>query len=154
MTLESLGPNSRQAGLIESACRSPTRLTDASASSRAVFSESDRRFVDCSGSNGGPFKALSTVGRSSCRDSKGPRWIQPPGSLQKTDNLVVSAYRLARYRGMKGRYSCYEHLECRVRTSFNLAVPAERTEPPLNVRGRGVFTTIEAPSGETDHLRA
>ncbi len=61
-----------------SACRSPTRLTDASASSRAVFSESDRRFVDCSGSKGGPFKALSTVGRS------GPRgWIQPPGSLQK-----------------------------------------------------------------------
>ncbi len=52
-TLESLGPNSRQAGLIESACRSPTRLTDASASSRAVFSESDRRFVDCSGSKGG-----------------------------------------------------------------------------------------------------
>ncbi len=41
-----------------------TRLTDASASSRAVFSESDRRSVDCSGSKGGPFKALSTVGRS------------------------------------------------------------------------------------------
>ncbi len=57
-------PNSRQVGLIESACRSPTRLTDASASSGAVFSESDRRFVDCSGSKGGPFKALSTVGRS------------------------------------------------------------------------------------------
>ncbi len=31
MTLESLGPNSRQAGLTERACRSPTRLTDASA---------------------------------------------------------------------------------------------------------------------------
>ncbi len=59
-----LDPNSRQAGLVESACRSPTRLTDASASSRAVFSESDRRSVDCSGSKGGPFKALSTVGRS------------------------------------------------------------------------------------------
>ncbi len=41
-----------------------TRLTGASASSRAVFSGSDRRSVDCSGSKGGPFKALSTVGRS------------------------------------------------------------------------------------------
>ncbi len=37
MTLESLGTNSRQAGLTEGACRSPTHLTDASANSRAVF---------------------------------------------------------------------------------------------------------------------
>ncbi len=62
MTLKSLGPNSRQAGLMEMACRSPTRLTGASANSRAVFNESDLRLVDCNGSNGGPFKALSTVG--------------------------------------------------------------------------------------------
>ncbi len=64
MTLKSLGPNSRQAGLMEMACRSPTRLTGASANSRAVFNESDLRLVDCNGSNGGPFKALSTVGKS------------------------------------------------------------------------------------------
>ncbi len=50
-------PEFQAAGLIESACRSPTRLTDASASRRAVFSESDRKFVDCSGTKGGPFKA-------------------------------------------------------------------------------------------------
>ncbi len=37
MTLESLGLSSKQAGLTERACRSPTRLTDASANSRAVF---------------------------------------------------------------------------------------------------------------------
>ncbi len=37
--MESLGPNSRQAGLTERACRSPTRLTNVSASSRAVFNE-------------------------------------------------------------------------------------------------------------------
>ncbi len=62
--MESLGPNSRQAGLTERACRSPTRLTDASANSRAVLNECDLRLVDCNGSNGGPFKALSTVGKS------------------------------------------------------------------------------------------
>ncbi len=35
MTLESLGPNSRQEGLTESACRFPIRFTDANAKSRA-----------------------------------------------------------------------------------------------------------------------
>ncbi len=64
MTLESLGPKSRQAGLTERACRSPTRLTDANANSREVFSESTLRLEDCNGSNGGPFRALSTVGKS------------------------------------------------------------------------------------------
>ncbi len=54
-------PNSRQAGLTERACRSPTRLTNANANSRAVFSESTLRLEDCNGSNGGPFTALSTV---------------------------------------------------------------------------------------------
>ncbi len=62
--MESLGPNSRQAGLTERACRSPTRLTDASANSRAVFNESTLRLEDCNGSNGGPFRGLSTVGKS------------------------------------------------------------------------------------------
>ncbi len=64
MTLESLGLNSRQAGLMERACRSPSRLTDGSASSRAVFNESALWLVDCNGSNGGPFRAFSTVGKS------------------------------------------------------------------------------------------
>ncbi len=47
-----VGPNSRQTGLTERACRSPTRLTDASANSRAVFNESTLRLEDCNGSNG------------------------------------------------------------------------------------------------------
>ncbi len=38
--------------------------TNASASSRAVFNESAPRLVDCNDSNGGPFRALSTVGKS------------------------------------------------------------------------------------------
>ncbi|XP_016409014.1 E3 ubiquitin-protein ligase LRSAM1-like [Sinocyclocheilus rhinocerous] len=63
-TLESLGPNSRQAGLIESACMQVPRFTDASARSRAAFSDSDLMLADCSGSNAGPFRVLSTVGRS------------------------------------------------------------------------------------------
>ncbi len=62
--MESLGPNSRQAGVTERACRSPTHSTVISASSRAVFNESVWRLEDCNGSNGGPFRALSTVGKS------------------------------------------------------------------------------------------
>ncbi len=53
-----------QAGLTERACRSPTRLTDACANSRAFFNESTLRLEDCNGSNGGPFRALSMVGKS------------------------------------------------------------------------------------------
>ncbi len=55
---------SRQAGLAERACRSPTCLTDASASCWAVFNKSALRLEDCNDSNGGPFGALSTVGKS------------------------------------------------------------------------------------------
>ncbi len=62
-TLESLGPNSRQAGLMERACKSPTRFTVANANSRKVLNERDLRLVDYNGSNGGHFKALSTVGK-------------------------------------------------------------------------------------------
>ncbi len=64
ITLESLGPNSRQAGLMERTCRSPTRLTNASVSSRPFFNESSLRLMDCNGTNGGPFRAFSTVGKS------------------------------------------------------------------------------------------
>ncbi len=53
-----------QAGLTERACRSPTRLTNASTNSRAVFNESTLMLEDCNGSNGGPFGALGTVGMS------------------------------------------------------------------------------------------
>ncbi len=56
--MESLGPNSRKAGLMERAWRSPTRLTDASANSRAVLNESALRLVDCNGSNGGLSRPL------------------------------------------------------------------------------------------------
>ncbi len=49
---------------MERVCRSPSRLTDGSASSRAVFNESALGLVDCNGSNGGPFRAFSTVGKS------------------------------------------------------------------------------------------
>ncbi len=45
--MESLSPNSRQAGLTKRACRSPTRLIDASAKNRAVFNESALRLKDC-----------------------------------------------------------------------------------------------------------
>ncbi len=62
--MESLDPNSRQTGLTERACRFPARLTDASANSRAVSNKSTLRLEDCNGSNGGPFRALSTVGKS------------------------------------------------------------------------------------------
>ncbi len=75
--MESLGPNSRQAGLTERACRSPTRLTDASANSRAVFNESTLRLEDCNGSNGGHFRALSTVGKSQGGTVRG---IHSPGA--------------------------------------------------------------------------
>ncbi len=61
--MESLGPNSREAGLMERACRSPTWLTDASANSRAVLNESTLRLDNHNGSNGGPFRALNTVGK-------------------------------------------------------------------------------------------
>ncbi len=53
------GPNSRQTGLTERACRSPTRLTDASANSRAGFNESTLRLEDWNGTN-----RVSTVGKS------------------------------------------------------------------------------------------
>ncbi len=49
---------------MERAGKTHTRLTDASANSRAVLNESALRLMDCNGSNGGPFKALSTVGKS------------------------------------------------------------------------------------------
>ncbi len=58
MTLESLSPNSRQAGLMERACRSPTRLTDASDNSRAVLNKSDLRQVDCNVQTGGLSRPL------------------------------------------------------------------------------------------------
>ncbi len=58
-------------GLTESACKSHIRLTDASASSRAVFRDRDHRSTDCSGSKGGPFRALRIVGRSQVGIVKG-----------------------------------------------------------------------------------
>uniref|UniRef100_A0A673HHF8 Double-strand break repair protein MRE11 n=1 Tax=Sinocyclocheilus rhinocerous TaxID=307959 RepID=A0A673HHF8_9TELE len=54
----------KQVGLTESTCRSPIRFTDANASSRAVFSIRGQRSTDSSGSKGGLFRALNTVGRS------------------------------------------------------------------------------------------
>ncbi len=72
MTLESLGPNYRQAGLMERAFRSPTRLTDTSANSRVVFNERlELRLEDCNGSNGGLFRDLSTVGKSQAGTVRG-----------------------------------------------------------------------------------
>ncbi len=46
-TLESLDPDSRQTGLTERTCRSPTRLTNASANTRGVFNKSTLRLEDC-----------------------------------------------------------------------------------------------------------
>ncbi len=64
MTLQSLGPNSRQEALIDSAYKSPTRLTDTSASSRVVFSDKGRSSAECSSSKGGPHRALRTIDKS------------------------------------------------------------------------------------------
>ncbi len=103
MTLESLGPNSRQAGLTERACRSPTRLTDASANSRVVLNESDLRLVDCNGSNGGPFKALSMVGKSQGGTVRGcmgfillaPRINWTTALFLPTDRPAIGAWKAA-----------------------------------------------------------
>ncbi len=53
------GPNSRQARLTERACRSPTRLTYASANSWAVFNESVLRLDDCNGLQLGMIESAS-----------------------------------------------------------------------------------------------
>ncbi len=102
-TLESLGPNSRQAGLTEGASMSPTCLTDPSANSRAVFKESNLRLEDCNGSNGGPFRALSMVGKS-----QGLQFVRGRGGFVllsprkncitaslPTDRLAIGAWKAA-----------------------------------------------------------
>ncbi len=104
MTLESLGPNSRKTRLTERACRSPTRLTDASANSRVVFNESILRLEDCNGSNRGPSRALSTVGKSQGGAVRGRRdsfsW------RHKLSYRTISAHRAASNRGLESRYGC------------------------------------------------
>ncbi len=101
-TLESLGPNFRQAVLIERACRSPTHLTDATAGSRAFFYKSALRLVDCNGSNGGPFRAFSMVGKSQ------------GGTVQGRGGFIllvprknwINAHQPASNRGMETSYGC------------------------------------------------
>ncbi len=68
-TLESLDPDSRQTGLTERTCRSPTRLTNASANTRGVFNKSTLRLEDCNVQTG----ALSTIGKSQGITVRG-RW--------------------------------------------------------------------------------
>ncbi len=102
MTLESLGPNSRQAWLTERACRSPTHLTDTSANSRVVLNESELRLVDCNGSNRRPFKVLSTVGKSQGGTVRGHGGFKSPGASYKLDHRTISAHRSASNRGMDG----------------------------------------------------
>ncbi len=84
-TLESLGPNSRQAGLIEGAYRSLTRLTNAKPVAGRFSSTGFLKFVDCSGSNGEPLRALRTI-QIPHRNLGRPRRIEPPGYPQKTNN--------------------------------------------------------------------
>ncbi len=87
MILELLGPNSRQEGLTDSACRSPIRFTEASASSRAVFNIREQTSTDCSGSKGGLFGALNTVGTVvPCPDGDRAGQVEPPRPLQDTNN--------------------------------------------------------------------
>ncbi len=64
MTLQSLGPNSRHEALIDSACKSPTRLTDAKARRRAILSDKGRKSAELSGSKEGPFRACRTIDKS------------------------------------------------------------------------------------------
>ncbi len=92
--MASLGPNSRQAGLMDRACESPTHLIDDNASSRTVFNESALRLVDCNGSNRGTFRALSTVGKSqggtvrgrgvSCRNERTTDTSEVTGSKSRS----------------------------------------------------------------------
>ncbi len=62
--LEFVSPEFQASRVDEKDLQSPTRLTYASASSREFFNKSDLRLEDYNGSNGGPFRALSTVGKS------------------------------------------------------------------------------------------
>ncbi len=84
--MELLGPNLRQAGLIERACKSPTCLTDASASSRAVLGYSVFKLADCSGSKGGAFEGSQDRWQIPCRDREGSGRMEPPGTPQEMDN--------------------------------------------------------------------
>ncbi len=117
---------STQAGLMESACRSPARLTNASASSRAVFSDSDRGFVDCS-----IFGALNTVGKSHVGMARGRGGFSILAPLRKrTDELYLPTD----WPAIGAWKACYEHLKCGRGTSFNAAAPAGRTEPLITQR--------------------
>ncbi len=64
MSLQPPDPNSIHEPSIESACRSPNRLTEASASRSAVLRESTHKLTDSMGSNGGPARASSTSAKS------------------------------------------------------------------------------------------
>ncbi len=88
MILELLVPNSRQEGLTDSACRSPIRFTEASASSRAVFNIREQTSTDCKGGLfGGLFGALNTVGTVvPCPDGNRAGQVEPPRPLQDTNN--------------------------------------------------------------------
>ncbi len=85
------------------ACRSPTRLTDASANSRTVFNESTLKHKDCNVSNGGPIRALSMVGKSQGGTVRGRGGFV---HLALRKNVIISAYWSASNRGMESRYGC------------------------------------------------
>ncbi len=100
------GPNSRQARLTERACRSPPRLTDASANSWAVFNESVLRLDDCNDSNGGPFRSLSTVGKSQGGTVRGRGVFILLAPRKNCITAIISAHWSASKRGMENRCGC------------------------------------------------
>ncbi len=144
---------------MDRACRSPTRLTDASASSRAVFNKSALKLLDCNASNGGHFRAFSTVGKSqggTVRGLGGFILLAPRKNNHRTPHKI-SAHRSASNRGMESRYGCrvnfdgvdeehcLSHISCRnERTTDTSEVTRSKSRMPS--RENGPFQSAEASS--------
>ncbi len=140
MTLESLGPYSRQAGLTERACRSPTHLTAASANCRAVLNESDLRLADCNGSNGGPLKALRMVGKSQGGTVRGRGgFILLAPRINWTTALFLP-HRSTSNRGMKSRYMA---------EAETLMVDGECCLSSISCRNEGTTDTSEVTGSQS-----
>ncbi len=112
MSLQSPGPNSIHKSSIESACRSPTRLTEASASRSAVLRESARKLAVCMGSNGGPVRASSTSTKSQVGRVEGRGGFSLLAPSKKSYDQVISADRAIFDVRVKGCYSSHIHFQC------------------------------------------
>ncbi len=95
MSLQSPGPNSIHESSIESTCRFPTHLTEASASRSTGLSESARKLDDCIGSNGGPVHK-SKVGRV---EGRGRFSLLAPFKIR----MITSFFESARFSGLRSK---------------------------------------------------